>query len=134
MTIQSFINRTRVILGDQEDQNFTDEEIIGELNAAILELCDQVGFYVKSESLPLIDGQLTYDLPEDCMKLERLRWDGNRGQELNLINERDLTDELSLTQSVVAIRDESSNSFSLNQPATADNTGESLQSYRIWSH
>ena len=117
MTTSEIIARTRVLLGDQEDMNFTDAEIVQEVNAALLELNDALSFYVRSESLPLVDGRVNYELPSDAMTLQRVRWDDAEGQEVHLKAEGDL-ERAGPTEIMM---DDSFNSFSLTKPITGEN-------------
>ena len=119
--LEKMVARVRVLLADQEDQEFTDAEIIAELNAANLELNDELGYYVRSESLPIIEGQLTYELPRDSMKLKRLQYDGPRGDELSLWDKKAILQ--GGLRNIVAIRDGSADSFSLSEGIYAETSG-----------
>jgi hypothetical protein len=128
--IAKMIARVRVLLSDQEDQEFTEAEIIAELNAANIDFNDELGYYVRSESLPIIEGQLHFDLPHDCMKLERLKYDGPRGDELTLVHENVFLQ--SGAKTIVAIRENGGNSFSLSEGIFAE-SGVGQNSSGVWA-
>ena len=151
MNIANFVTRTRVLLGDQKEDEFTDAEYIAEVNAALLELNSELGFYVRSEALPLKEDVIDYELPDDCMKLKRLKLDGPRGCELPLYGSNDIpsnqnrmvannnsyrpfcgsqNDLANYTQ--VAVRESSHNVISLSQAFRAEDP-DAFPADGVWS-
>ena len=115
MTVAEAIARVRVLLADQEDQEFTDEEILVEMNLANQELNDSMSYYLRTEGLPISEGQVDFELPDDCARLVRMRVDDPKnGPELVVMDEGDVLNQVSAAKEIVAMRTESAGVVSLN--------------------
>jgi len=69
-TAQTVINRTKLRLGDHEDDSlFSNDEYLEELKAYIVELVEDLECYVTESAIHLKEGEHVYDLPEDQLGL-----------------------------------------------------------------
>ena len=150
MSIADFVTRARVLLGDQQEDEFTDAEIMLEVQSALLELNTELEFYVRTEGLPMKEDVIDYIMPTDALKLKSLRLDGPRGFELPLFGKNDVP--LAQNTNVsgnnvyqpfgsrrdfgfytpVAVRELSNNVLSLNQAFTAEDA-DSFPADGVWA-
>ena len=74
MTTSDIINAVRVRLGDISQERWTEQQLMLYTSLAQNTICTLTHFYRKDDYITLVEGQYVYDLPTDCLVVNRLEY------------------------------------------------------------
>lgn len=74
MTPNSIITAVRKRLGDTITERWDDQTLLLYVSLCQNDICTFTRFYRKTTTITLIDNQLLYDLPSDCLAVNRLEY------------------------------------------------------------
>jgi hypothetical protein len=75
MKVSDVIKRARVLLGDQKENIFTDEEYLSEINSILKEISSEVGTLRIEASIPVRENATVYEFPDDFLALQSISFD-----------------------------------------------------------
>lgn len=75
MLASEVITRVRTLIGDQDADALTDNEILAELNAVCLEVSNELRCYVLEDQIPVREDANIYDFPDDFIALKQMNLD-----------------------------------------------------------
>ena len=74
MTASNIIDAVRIRLGDATRERWTEIQLLLYVSLAQNAICTTTHFYRKDDWITLVDGQLIYDLPSDCLVVNRFEY------------------------------------------------------------
>ena len=74
MTPSNIIDAVRIRLGDATRERWGELQLLLYVSLAQNVICTVTHFYRKDDWIPLVDDQLIYDLPSDCLVVNRLEY------------------------------------------------------------
>jgi hypothetical protein len=76
MTAEDIILAVRQRLGDEKEQRWTTQQLLLYTTLCQNDICLHTSFYRRKAAIALVEGQLEYDLPTDCIAVTRLEYEG----------------------------------------------------------
>ena len=74
MLVSDVVGAVRRRLGDVRKERWSDEQLILYTSLCQSDICIFTNFYRKTGEIDLIEGTYIYDLPTDCIRVERLEY------------------------------------------------------------